>query len=133
MFGQQKKHGLAVLWIDGLRGSIASINQRCFEGQEVLFPAVVEGFDQLQALVEKLVGNYNEDFADSIEGAEELLEETKNGQQPSRSTIDFAGLIENAQGAATAQVAYLVDMAKADALGILGENRQALELVDRHV
>ena len=30
-------------------------------------------------------------------------------------------------------VAYLVDMAKADALDILGENHQALALVDRHV
>ena len=48
-------------------------------------------------------------------------------------TIDLAGLIENAQGAVTKQVAYMVDMAKADALDLLGENRQALELVDRHV
>ncbi|MCZ6675493.1 MAG: hypothetical protein O7C75_21405 [Verrucomicrobia bacterium] len=31
------------------------------------------------------------------------------------------------------QVAYLVDMAKADALDLPGESRQALELVDRHV
>ena len=31
------------------------------------------------------------------------------------------------------QVAFLVDMAKADALDLLGETRQAFELVDRHV
>ena len=31
------------------------------------------------------------------------------------------------------QVAYIVDMAKADALDLLGETRQAFELVDRHV
>ena len=38
-----------------------------------------------------------------------------------------------AQAATKDQVAYLVDMAKADALEILGENHQALELVNRHV
>ena len=40
---------------------------------------------------------------------------------------------ESAQSPAKWQVAYLVDMAKADALDLLGENRQALELMDRHV
>ena len=42
-------------------------------------------------------------------------------------------MIESAQGAAKEQAAYMVDMAKADALDLLGENRQALELVERHV
>jgi hypothetical protein len=44
----------------------------------------------------------------------------------------LAGLIENVQVAAQAQVAYLVDMAKAEALDLLGETRQAFKLVDRH-
>ncbi len=48
-------------------------------------------------------------------------------------TIDLAGLIGNVQGAAREQVAYMVDKAKADALDLLGETRQAFELVDRHV
>jgi hypothetical protein len=43
------------------------------------------------------------------------------------------GLIENVQGVARKQVAYMVDMAKVDALDLLGETRQALELVDQHV
>lgn len=37
------------------------------------------------------------------------------------------------EGAAMEQVAYMVDMAKSDALDLLGETRQAFELVDRHV
>jgi len=56
-----------------------------------------------------------------------------DGQRESPLTIDLAGLVENVQGAAKEQVAYLVDMAKADALDLLGETRQALVLVDRHV
>ena len=45
----------------------------------------------------------------------------------------MAVLIDSVQAATKDQVSYLVDMAKADALDLLGENRQALELVDRHV
>ena len=47
--------------------------------------------------------------------------------------MDLAGPIESVQGVARDQVAYMVDMAKADALELLGETRQAFELVDRHV
>ena len=116
-----------------LREAIASINLRYFEGQEGLFPAVAEGIDQLLALVEKTVDTYNWDLAGDIERLERLLGDTGDGQDESLLTIDMTGLIESAQGAAKGQVAYLVDMAKADALDLLGENRRALELVDRHV
>ena len=80
-----------------------------------------------------MVGNYNEDLAGSIERVKKLLGETRGGHQPSRLTIDPAELIENTQVAAKGQVAYMVDMAKADALDLLGETRQALELAERHV
>ena len=116
-----------------LRGAIASINRRYFDGQDVLFPAESEGLDQLLALMEKLVGNYNEDLTGSIERVENLFGETRDGHQPSRLTIGMAVLIDSVQAATKDQVSYLVDMAKADALDLLGENRQALELVDRHV
>ena len=62
-----------------------------------------------------------------------LLNETGDGQDESPLTTDLAGLIESVQGAAFQQVACVVDMAKADALDLLGETRQAFELVDRHV
>ena len=75
------------------------------------------------ALVEKLVGNYNEDLADSIERVEKILGETREGHQPPRLTIDLPELIESVRGTAKEQVSYLVDMAKAD----------TLELVDRYV
>ena len=68
-----------------------------------------------------------------IEHLERLLIETRDGQDEAPLTIDLSGLIGNVEGAAREQVAYLVDMAKADALGLLGETRQAFELVDRHI
>ena len=33
----------------------------------------------------------------------------------------------------TGRVSYLVDMAKAEALDALGENRAAVELIERHI
>ena len=116
-----------------VRGAISEINRRYFEGQEVLFLAEAEGFDQLLDLVEKAVDIFNESLAGDIERLEKLLVETGNRQDASPLTIDLSGLVGNVHGAAREQVAYLVDMAKADALDLLGETRQALELVDRHV
>ena len=106
-------------------------NRRQFLGQQALFPAVAEGFDQLLALVEKLVDIYNESLAEDIERLEKLLAETGR-QEESTLAIDLAGL-ENVREAAGDQIAYMVDMAKSDALDVLGETRQAFELVDRHV
>ena len=72
-------------------------------------------------------------LAGDIERSERLLMETGEGQNQSPLTMDLAGLVETVQGSAREQVAYLVDMAKADALDLLGETRQAFELVERHV
>ncbi len=116
-----------------LRGSIASINQRYFEGQDVLFPAVVEGLDQLLALVEKSVGIYNDSLARDIERLERPLVETGDGQDESPLTIDLAAVIEGVEGPAREQVAYLVDMAKANALDVLGESENAVKMVEQYV
>ena len=122
-----------LLEIHTLRGAINLINQRYFDGHEALFPEVNEGFDQLLNLVEKLIDIYNEALAEDIERSERLLIEPGEGQDQSPLTIDLAGLVETVQGSDREQVAYLVDMAKADALDLLGETRQAFELIDRHV
>jgi len=116
-----------------LRRAVDSINHRYFDGQQILFPAGAEGFDQLVALMEKSVGNCNDSLARDIERLERLLVETGDGQDESPLTIDLVALVDSVQGAAKEQVTYLVDMAKADALEILGDNRQALELVERYV
>lgn len=116
-----------------LRGASNSINQRYFDGQQTLIPTVAEGFDQLLGLVETLVDVYNEALAGDIERLDRLLSETGDGQDEAPLTIDLAESIQNAQEAAKEQVGYLVDMAKSEALDLLGETRQAFELVDRHV
>ena len=64
---------------------------------------------------------------------EKPLIETGNGQDESPLTIGLLGLIEEVPRAAKEQVTHLMDMAKTDALYLLGETRRAFELVDRHV
>ncbi len=58
-----------------LRKAFDTINQRYFDRQQPLFPAVFEGFDQLLALAEKSVGIYNDALAVDIEHPERLLGE----------------------------------------------------------
>ena len=116
-----------------LRGAIDYINQRYFDGQQTLFPREAEGLDQLMDLVEKLVDIYNQDLADGLERLERLMNNTGPEERKVRLTIDLADLIGRTGASANEQVVYLVDMAKADALDLLGERSAALELVDRHV
>ena len=85
------------------------------------------------AMVEKTVGIYNEELAGDTERVVKLLNGIGDEQQKFPLMIDLADSKENVHGVAKGQVAYLVAMAKADALELLGENRQALKLVDRHV
>ena len=68
-----------------------------------------------------------------MESLGRVLIKAEDDQDRSPLMRDLAGLIESVQGGARDQVAYMVDMAKADALDLLGETRQAFELVDRHV
>ena len=116
-----------------VRRAINSISQRYFDSQEGLFPGLAKGFEQLMVSAKKLVVIYNEALARDLEQLEKLLIKPGGDQDESPLSLDLAGLIEQVQGSVIEQVAYMVDMAKADALDLLGENRQALELVDRHV
>ena len=47
--------------------------------------------------------------------------------------LDPAFLRTVADKTVAGQVSYLVDMAKAEALDALGENRAAVELIERHL
>ena len=129
-FRQRVEHwkGLVLVFLTEiytLREATDSIRRSYFEGQQIMFPAVAEGFDQLLALVEKTVAIYNENVANVIERMERLSDDPGDGRQVSPRIVDLAVLAGDAQESAKEQLAYLVDMAKADALEILGEHRQS--------
>ncbi len=47
--------------------------------------------------------------------------------------VDLAGSIENVQRAATDPSTYPVDVAKVEALDMMGETEKAVQLMDRHI
>ena len=83
-----------------LRRAIDSITQRYFDGHQILFPAVAEGFHQLLAYAEKTVAIYNDSVAEDIERMEELLDDLVDGPRATPLTIDLERLIESVSGSA---------------------------------
>ena len=61
------------------------------------------------------------------------VDEDDAQESETRSTIDLSNLAGKTQRAAASQAAYLVDMAKAEALDSMGETERAVALVDRHI
>ena len=80
-----------------------------------------------------MVDIYNEALAGDIEGLAKTLSETGGVQDESPPTMEVAELIEDGQVAAREQVAYMLDLAKPDALETLGEDKKPYALVERDV
>ena len=98
--------------------AVASINQHYFDGHQMLFPNLVKNLAHIIDETEKLVGRFNDTFANGTE---------------QRGRMDLE-VIRRGTGTGTAQqTAYLVDMAKAEALGHLGEKQAAIILAERHL
>ena len=116
-----------------LRVTFASINQRYFEGQQVLFPKTAEGFDELVAYIEKLVDLYNGTLAEGLDHFAALVPEGDSQKSDESFCLNPSTLDKLTEKPAQHQVAYLVDIAKVEALDTMGENRKAVELLDRHV
>jgi hypothetical protein len=122
-----------VLELYTLRQAIDTIGRRYFDGHQALFPGAVEVFDQLVDHAEQLVGFYNEDLANRLESQVRLLGETESEKPEARLVINLAGLIGKIGEPANAEADYLVDMAKAEALSLMGETKKGLEFADRHI
>jgi hypothetical protein len=114
-----------------LRQVVDAISQRYFYGRHVLFPASASGFAKLVECIEELVAGYNEDFASESGQETSLVPDSHKGDRLP-NLIETATLEEAAPGARQ-HTAFLVDMAKAEALDAMGENQMALQLIDGHV
>ncbi len=108
--------GLLLTKLYAFRQANLTIGQRYFDGEEVLFPDLVRSLAELIKYVEELAAMFNEEVAAKPE-----------------DMIDLEALQQGAGKAAVQQIAYLVDMAKAEALDAMGEDREALELVERYL
>ncbi|MFQ6027585.1 MAG: hypothetical protein ACE5Q6_08840 [Dehalococcoidia bacterium] len=99
----------------------------------MLFPKLAQSFEELVDHTERLIELYNRNLAEGLDQLATLLPEGDSQKSPESFCLDVEALKMPAEKPAAYQVAYLVDMAKVEALDTVGENRKAVELLDRHV
>ena len=108
--------GLLLTKLYAFRQAAATIGQRYFDGEEVLFPDLVRSLSELIKYTEELVATFNDEVAEKPE-----------------YTMDIEAIRQGAGQAITQLISYLVDMAKAEALDQMGEHQVAIELAERHL
>ena len=85
------------------------------------------------AYIGKLVELYNRSLADGLDRLASLVPEGDSQKSDESFCLNPSTLDKLTEKPAQHQVAYLVDIAKVEALDTMGENRKAVELLDRHV
>ena len=127
-YNQEKKGQLFKDWktvfenhlteLYGYRQSINSIRQNYFDSQPILFPDLNQDLGEIITDTEELASIFNEVFTDLFQLSER---------------IDLEAIRQSARQRAKARMAYIVDMAKAEALDSLGESGEGVKLVERYV
>ncbi len=105
-----------VLNLCGFRQAVTTIEQRYFDAEEIMFSDSVKSLTDLTKYTEDIITEFNDCVAKRPE-----------------DKLDLEVLRTVADKTVTGRVSYLVDMAKAEALDALGENRAAFELIEKHL
>ncbi len=116
-----------------LRRVINSVNQLYYEGQQALFPQVAEGFLELVGYIERLVDLYNRDLAEGLDRLMAILPKGNSQKTVEPFSLNVSTLDKPTGKPAGREAAYLVDMAKVEALDTMGEKEKAVAILDRHV
>ena len=98
------------------RQAVATISQRYFDGEEVLFPDLVGSLGDLIKYTEVLAASFNNEIAGKT-----------------ADKMDLEAFRQGDGKSVTQQISDLVNMAKAQALDTVGEERAATELVARYL
>ena len=123
------------------RHAIRAISERYFDGCKVLFTGAYEQLKDTIGTMEGMVEIFNDGPARELEHYEgsvmaegsqvdegEAEESVRCGYQ-----VELEELKAESKQQASGLATYLVDMAKAEALDFMGDNRAAVELVERHI
>ena len=108
--------GILITAMHAFQQAVLIIKQRYFDGEEIMFSDAVKSLADLSKYTEELITEFNDHVA--------KLPEDK---------LDLEVLRTVADTIVAGRVSYLVDTAKAEALDALGENRSAVELIQRHL
>ena len=98
--------------------AVASISRRYFDGHEVLFPNVAKDMANVVKETERMVTDFDDECRPNLE---------------EQAVVDPEAVRNGAGKEAAANIAGLVDMAKAKALEDMGEQEAAAELAMRHL
>jgi hypothetical protein len=96
--------------------AVITIRQRYFDGVELLFPDSDRSLSDLTKHTEELMASFNDQVI-----------------KKSEDKINIEALRQSAGKIVSERVSYLVDMAKAEALDAMGDNRAAVVLMERHL
>ena len=99
----------------------------------MLFPKVAEGLEALVGYIERLVDLYHRDLAEGLDRLIALRPEGDSQKLLDPLSLNVSTLDKLTEKPAKNETAYLVDMARVEALDTMGENEKAVELLDRHV
>ena len=108
--------GASLTNLYAFRQVVITIRQRYFDGIELLFPDLERSLADLTKYTEDLITSFNEQVI------------KKSGDK-----INIEALQQDSVKVAMERVSCLVDMAKAEALDAMCENRAATELVARYL
>ncbi len=109
---------LAILLLTKLyvfRQAATLIGRHYFDGRELLFPDLVRSLSELVRNTEEMVSLFNQEVGG-------------NGEK-----INLETLRESTSASVRQQISYLVDLAKAEALDAMGEEKAAAELMIRYL
>jgi hypothetical protein len=108
---------------------VETISERRHQGHDVLLPGARRELDDLKAQAEQLLARFN-DHLDYL-----VWQRKESGQRGPRlpKPIEWADLCDEKADAAASQVSVLVDVARAEACEMMGEDQRALAFAERHL
>ena len=108
--------GASLTNLYAFRQAVITIRQRYFDGVDLPFPDSDQSLSDLTKHTEELITSFNDQVI-----------------KKSEDTISIEALRQDADKIAVERVSYLVDLAKAEALDAMGDNRAAVELIERYL
>jgi hypothetical protein len=108
--------GASLTNLYAFKQAVIAIRQSYFDGVEPLFPDLNRSLAELTKHTEDLVTAFNDQVGKETE-------DKMNVELIKQSTDKVA----------VERISYIVDIAKAEALDAMGENRAAVELIERHL
>jgi hypothetical protein len=114
-----------VLW----HSVVETISERRYHGHDVLLPGPRQQLDDLKAQAEQLLARFNDHLEFLVWQRQEHGKRTPELPQP----ISWEALRDELADEVAAEVSLLVDVARAEACGMMGEDQRALAFAERHL